>query len=238
MGSQPHLLQHIQDAIVPGTTTMTNQHAAGPAFINDNDDFPVAPPPCAAWMARMHAQHCTEQQVHLINLVITEALMPMIDMKPATLFPAHGYVAATCALLENTYGVVQPANSPVMLDSNNFIGAIADNITGDVCEYCHLIKSNTHCSIWQKSFATNSAAFSKAYAISKTWTPASSSTRIKCLVTKGQRTVAFVVIIGHKKMNSIAHNSLLAATASHTPATTALPPPTLSLQSSSSIQQF
>ncbi len=101
-----HLLQHIQDVIVPGTTTMPGQHAAGPAFIDKDNDSPVAPPPCAARTACTHAQHCTQQQVHLINLVITEALMPMIDMKSAALFPAHGYVAATHALLENTYGVV------------------------------------------------------------------------------------------------------------------------------------
>ncbi len=79
--------------------------------------------------------------------------MPMIDMKPTTLFPAHGYVAASRALLENTYGVIRPANSLVMSDSINFISAIVDNITGDVCEYRHLIKSNTHCAIWLKSFA-------------------------------------------------------------------------------------
>jgi hypothetical protein len=95
-------LQHVQDAIIPGTTTMPGQHAAGPVFINNDDDSPVAPPPCAARMACMHAQHCTPQQVHPINLVITEALMPMIDMKPAALFPAHGYIAATHTLLENT----------------------------------------------------------------------------------------------------------------------------------------
>jgi hypothetical protein len=40
-----------------------------------------------------------------------------------------------------------------MSDSNNFIGAIIDDITGDVHEYCHLNKSDTHCAIWQKSFA-------------------------------------------------------------------------------------
>jgi hypothetical protein len=139
-----HQLQHIQDAIVPGNTTTPGQHAAGPAFIDDNNDSPVTPPPRAARTAHKHAQHCTQQQVHLINLVITEALMPMIDIKPAAMFPAHGYDAATRALLENTYGAVQPANSPVTLDSNNFIGAILSDITGDIREYCHLIKSDTH----------------------------------------------------------------------------------------------
>ncbi len=79
--------------------------------------------------------------------------MPKIDMKPAALFPAHGYIPATRALLENTYSVVQPTNSPVTSDSNSFIGTIVDNITGNVREYCNLIKSDTHCAIWQKSFA-------------------------------------------------------------------------------------
>jgi hypothetical protein len=148
-----HPLQHVQDAIVPGTTTMPGQHAAGPVFIDNNDDSPVAPSPCAAQTARTHAQHCTQQWVHLINLVITEALMPMIDMEPAALFPAHGYIAATCALLGNTYGVIRPANSPFTSDSINFIGAIVNDITGDVLEYHHLIKSDTHCAIWQKCFA-------------------------------------------------------------------------------------
>ncbi len=74
-------------------------------------------------------------------------------MKPTALFPAHGYVAATRALLKNTYDVVQPANSPVTSDSNNFIGAIVNDITREVRKYCHLIKSDTHCAIWQKSSA-------------------------------------------------------------------------------------
>jgi hypothetical protein len=34
-----------------------------------------------------------------------------------------------------------------------FIGAVVDDITGDVLEYRHLIKSETHKTIWQRSFA-------------------------------------------------------------------------------------
>jgi hypothetical protein len=35
----------------------------------------------------------------------------------------------------------------------NLIGAVVDGITGDVFEYRHLIKSDTHKTIWQRSFA-------------------------------------------------------------------------------------
>ncbi|RPI66945.1 MAG: hypothetical protein EHM43_10390, partial [Ignavibacteriae bacterium] len=35
----------------------------------------------------------------------------------------------------------------------NFIGAVVDDATGDVLEYRHLIKSATHKTIWQRSFA-------------------------------------------------------------------------------------
>ena len=35
----------------------------------------------------------------------------------------------------------------------NFIGAVVDDVAGDVLEYRHLIKSETHKTIWQRSFA-------------------------------------------------------------------------------------
>jgi hypothetical protein len=57
------------------------------------------------------------------------------------------------ALLKNTYGVIHKTTSPVNADSVNFIGAIINNVTGNVLEYCHLIKSESHCTIWQHSFA-------------------------------------------------------------------------------------
>jgi hypothetical protein len=79
--------------------------------------------------------------------------MPLIDLKPAASFPAHGYIAATRALLKNTCSVIHKPNSPVTANSVNFIGAIIDSITGNVLEYCHLIKSDSHPTIWQHSFA-------------------------------------------------------------------------------------
>jgi hypothetical protein len=79
--------------------------------------------------------------------------MPLVDLKPTSSFPAHGYIAAMRALFEYTYGVIHKTTSPVNADSVTFIGAIIDNVTGNVVEYCHLIKSKSHCTIWQHSFA-------------------------------------------------------------------------------------
>ncbi len=79
--------------------------------------------------------------------------MPLIDLKPTASFSAHRYIAATQALLKNTYGVIHKANSPATADSVNFIGAIIDDVTANVLKNCHLIKSDSHCTIWQHSFA-------------------------------------------------------------------------------------
>ncbi len=76
--------------------------------------------------------------------------MPMYDVKPACEYPTHGYVAATRALLVHTYNLVP---TTLMDTPINFIGAIVDDITGDVLEYRHLIKSDKHKNIWQRSFA-------------------------------------------------------------------------------------
>jgi hypothetical protein len=146
-------LQHVPHTVIPSINATPRHHAPGPNFINNDDDSPITPASCAAQEARTCAQYHTRQCIHLINSVITKALMPMIDLKPAASFPAHGYITATCALLKNTYAVIHSANSTVTSDSINFIGANVDDITGDVLEYCHLIKSNTHHAIWQKSFA-------------------------------------------------------------------------------------
>jgi hypothetical protein len=134
-------------ASVPTTNSIPKPTAPGPAIIDDNDD--VTPPPCQA-MTR--AQH-QSSHIHFINSAITKALMPLIDLKPTASFPAHGYIAATQALHENTYGMIHMANSPVDANSVNFIGAIINNVTGNVLEYCHLIKSESHRTIWQQSFA-------------------------------------------------------------------------------------
>jgi hypothetical protein len=49
--------------------------------------------------------------------------------------------------------MIHKANSPVTADSVNFIGAIVNYVTGNVLKYCHLIKSNSHQTIWLHSFA-------------------------------------------------------------------------------------
>jgi hypothetical protein len=137
---------------IPSTNTTPNR-TPQPSLIAKDDNVPITPVPHAARPVRTHAQHCSQQCVHLINLVITEALMPMIDLKPIALFPSHGYVAATRPFLENTYAVLRNTQATPPSESFNFIHAIVDNITGDVLEYGHLNKSDTHCPIWQKSFA-------------------------------------------------------------------------------------
>jgi hypothetical protein len=75
--------------------------------------------------------------------------MQLIDLNPTASFPAHGYIAATQALLKNTYGVIHKTNSPVDADSINFIGVIINDVTSNVLQYCHLIKSESHRTIWQ-----------------------------------------------------------------------------------------
>jgi hypothetical protein len=82
-------LPPIHTASVPTTNSMPKPTAPGPAIIDDNND--VTPPPR---QARTRAQH-QSSHVHLINSAITEALMPLIDLKPTASFPAHGYIAAT-----------------------------------------------------------------------------------------------------------------------------------------------
>jgi hypothetical protein len=153
----------------------------------------------------------------------------MINLKPVALFPAHGYIAATHALLENTYGIIRPANSPVTLDSINFIGAIVDDITGDVLEYHHLVKSNTHRAIWQKSFANKlGRLFQGIHDIKGTDT----CFFIRKKKMPSHKRVAYGCICCnyHPHKDEPCNDSPLAMTASHTPATKALPPPTLSLQ--------
>jgi hypothetical protein len=114
-----------------------------------------APPHPEPPIGTQAQQHCTCAQhqsahVHLINSAITDALMPLINIKPACDYPTHGYITATQALLVHTYGIVPTMQKNTSI---NFIGAINDNITGNVLEYHHLIKSDKHKDIWQHSFA-------------------------------------------------------------------------------------
>jgi hypothetical protein len=131
---------------IPTTNSILKPTAPGPAIIDNNDDVP--PPPRQAWTCAQHQS----SQVHLINSTITEALMPLVDLKPTASFPAHRYIAATQAL-ENTYSMIHRTNSPVNANSVTFIGVIIDDVTGNVLKYCHLIKSESHRTIWQHSFA-------------------------------------------------------------------------------------
>jgi hypothetical protein len=140
-------LPPVHTTSVPTINSIPKPTAPGPTIIDGNDD--VSPPPR---QTPTRAQH-QSSQVHLIDSTITKALMPLVDLKPTTSFPAHGYIAAMQALLENTYGVIHRATSPVNADSVTFIGAIINDVTGDVLVYCHLIKSKSHQTIWQHSFA-------------------------------------------------------------------------------------
>jgi hypothetical protein len=143
-----------------GLTTIimySNANMVPTAIIKDDDSKPTTAPSVHQNQPRLQhcrtqAQHCTFH-IHLINLAVTKALMPMINIKPTTTYPSHRYIVATHSLLENTYGISRPTDSPTHVDSLNFIGTIIDNITGNVLEYRHLMKSNKHRSIWQHSIS-------------------------------------------------------------------------------------
>jgi len=124
---------------------------------DDDEDVAVSPTPHTARPARTRAQHRSQQRIHLTNAIITETLNPEMVSKPTTSQPTYGYIAATRALLHNTYGIGPTAPTPSTTNTTNpqqnFIGAIVDDITGDVLEYRHLIKSDSHGSTWQTSFA-------------------------------------------------------------------------------------
>jgi hypothetical protein len=52
-----------------------------------------------------------------------------------------------------TYGINPLTASQPNTASINFIGAIVNDIMGNILKYRHLIKSNTHKDIWHHSFA-------------------------------------------------------------------------------------
>jgi hypothetical protein len=138
-----------QPSSVVTTPHPTSDTTMGPAIINDDEnDDPYPHASCSPRPIRMRAQHrSTHRHIHLINLVITTAQLP------TTSFPALDHVASTRALLKNTYGVIQNINPTSSSNSLNFISIIVDNITGNVLEYRHLIKSDKLRTIWQMSFA-------------------------------------------------------------------------------------
>jgi hypothetical protein len=219
-------------ASVPTPDSTPKPKEPGPAIINNNDDVP--PPPCQAWTRAQHQS----SHVHLINSAITKALMPLIDLKPAASFPAHRYIAALQALLENTYGVIHKANPPVTANSVNFIGAIIDDVTGNVLKYCHLIKSNPSKPFSNTASQTNLVACFKEYATSTALTHVFSIADNKCPITNEQRMVRSVATIVPKRINHIALNSPLVGTESRTTATKAPPPQHSSLPNSSLTQWF
>jgi hypothetical protein len=88
---------------------------------------------------RSMARHTHSNHIHLINSAISEALLPHHNVNVPTTFPPHGYIATTRALLVQTYGIT--SSTPTTTDDCCFIGAIIDDVTGDVLEYRHLIKN-------------------------------------------------------------------------------------------------
>jgi hypothetical protein len=114
--------------------------------ISHTQALPHPGPPICTWAQ----QHCTRAQhqsahVHLINSAITDALMPLINTKPACNYPTHGYIATTRALFVQTYSI-----APTMQNNTsiNLIGTTINDITGNALEYRHLIKSDKHKNIW------------------------------------------------------------------------------------------
>jgi hypothetical protein len=152
---------HMWDPRQSPQHALTQQHhTATPT----NDDYPTpvaiikddATPTQSMSHSVPHRQTCAQNHaahVHLINSVITEALMPLIDLKPTYKYLAHSNIAATQALLMQTYGINPSTASQPNTASINLMGAIVDIITGSVLEYRHLIKSDTHKDIWHHSFA-------------------------------------------------------------------------------------
>ena len=124
-----------------------------PALITNDEDDVFSPIPGPTHPAHTRAQHCSQQHIHLINAIITESLHPAMDDRATTSHPPPGYIAATRTLLHNTYGIGHTSPTPSPTNPPNFIGAIVDDITGDVLEYRHLIKSDSHRATWQTSFA-------------------------------------------------------------------------------------
>jgi hypothetical protein len=93
--------------------TFNNKDHPCPMAIIEQDEITYTQaPPHPKPPIRTRAQqcpNCTQHQsahVHLINSAITDALMPLIDIKPACDYPTHGYIATSQALLVHTYGIV------------------------------------------------------------------------------------------------------------------------------------
>jgi hypothetical protein len=77
----------------------------------------------------------------MINCVIAAELMPLA-INPASALPtAIGYAFAAYQLAIKYH------------DAHHFIGAIINNETSNMLEYCHLVKKESTCTLWETSFA-------------------------------------------------------------------------------------
>jgi hypothetical protein len=82
----------------------------------------------------------------MINCIIAEELMPTpaLHTSPPSLHCRYAF-ATECILLET---ISQPSHSTI-----HFIGTIIHDNTGDVLEYCHLMKMDKHKKVWAHRFA-------------------------------------------------------------------------------------
>jgi hypothetical protein len=78
---------------------------------------------------------------HMINCIIANKIIPLTVNLTSTLPTAIGYAFAAHQLaIENQV-------------AHHFIGAVINNKTGNMLEYCHLVKNkNTH-TLWETNFA-------------------------------------------------------------------------------------
>ena len=119
----------------------------GPAFIDSDDDDPRdntnhAVPTLSQQnrtvnFARSTARCTRSNRLHLINSAIAETLLPQSTVTTPTTFPPNGHIAAARALLVRSYGI--QSSTPTTTTDICFLGAIIDDVTGDVLEYQHLI---------------------------------------------------------------------------------------------------
>jgi hypothetical protein len=129
------------------------QTSPKPAVIEDIiDEFDAPPTPIVVrhtahgqYVHPPHARPATRSQlrartVHMINCVISDALMP----RPVTA------TAGTPPAIWSAFAVHQLVLSK--LAANHFICAIIDKDTGTILEYRHLVKNPTTKTGWETSF--------------------------------------------------------------------------------------
>ena len=134
---------------------------SSPAIIDSDDDDPrsdthLAVPTISHQNRTVHftrsmARRTRSNHLHLINSAIAETLLPHSTVPTPTTFPPPGYIGAARALLVRSYGI--QSSTPTTSTDNCFIGAIIDDVTGDVLEYRHLIQHAKYRDVWRHSFA-------------------------------------------------------------------------------------